>query len=308
MKHFQIANSSEGMEKALAQLSCIDFEHTLFCLEHKELYCWPFLKFSIEQEWKVWLESAWKVRSIRHPRQKSDATCSARIADYSTRNHGKARLWVPDQQAIVELRELLVARDRLIQIKHKLEVPIKEAKAMGNETVYNIQLSASREIISVTKNQIKEIERKIDQTLVDTPDLETNFALVCSIPGVGRYTGLFLILATHNFTKFENARRLACYCGVAPFPYSSGSSIKGRNKVSHYANKKPKQMLHMAAMSSIRFNPDLNAYYHRRCEEGKHKMLLLNNIRNKLLHTVFAVVKRRTPWKPKFSGTEENLG
>ena len=84
--------------------------------------------------------------------------------------------------------------------------------------------------------------------------------------------------------RYDNAKQLACYCGVVPFDYSSGTSIKKRSRVHHMANKTLKKQLHLCAMSAIQNDPELKAYYNRKIEEGKPKMLVINNVRNKLIH------------------------
>ena len=105
-----------------------------------------------------------------------------------------------------------------------------------------------------------------------------------------------MIVFTDNFSKFENWRKFASYCGVAPFAYQSGTSIKRRTKVSHLANKKLKAIINMCAISAIQHNPEMKLYYQKRVEQGKSKMSTVNIIRNKLIARVFAVVKRQTPY------------
>lgn len=122
------------------------------------------------------------------------------------------------------------------------------------------------------------------------------FKLINSIKGVGPQTALFMIVYTNGFTKFKNWRKFASYCGIAPFPNSSGSSIKGRTKVSHLANKKIKSLFDLCAKSAIQYNREMKKYYERRIEEGKSKMSSINAIRNKLLSRIFAVVERKTPY------------
>ena len=78
---------------------------------------------------------------------------------------------------------------------------------------------------------------------------------------------------------------------MAPFPYESGISIKGRTKVSHMANKKLKTNLHLAALTGIKFDPELKAYYDRKVLDGKSKMSVVNAVRFKLLARVVSVVK-----------------
>ncbi len=91
------------------------------------------------------------------------------------------------------------------------------------------------------------------------------------------------------------------YSGVAPFEYSSGSSIRGRTKVNHMADKKMKSLLQMCALSAIKHDPQLKVYYQKKEKEGKNKMLIFNNIRNKIIQRVFCVVNRKTPFVNTFN-------
>ncbi len=98
------------------------------------------------------------------------------------------------------------------------------------------------------------------------------------------------------FTRYENAKQLACYCGVVPFEHSSGTSIKKRSKVHHMANKTLKKQLHLCALSAKTYDPELKAYFERKVKEGKPKMLVINNVRNKLVHRICAVIKKQQPY------------
>ena len=105
-----------------------------------------------------------------------------------------------------------------------------------------------------------------------------------------------MIAYTHNFTKFENARKFCCYCGIAPFENSSGTSLKGRTKVNPLANKMIKSLLNMGAMAAARNNTEFKSYYNNRVEKGHNKMSTLNIIRNKIVFRAFSVVKRGSPY------------
>ena len=105
-----------------------------------------------------------------------------------------------------------------------------------------------------------------------------------------------MIIATENFSKFENWRKFASYCGIAPFPHQSGTSIKRGNHVSSLANKKIKSMIHMCAIVAIQHNAEMKKYYESRVEKGKSKMSTINIIRNKLIARIFAVINRQTPY------------
>ena len=125
------------------------------------------------------------------------------------------------------------------------------------------------------------------------------YELITSVKCVGKVLATDLIVYTHGFTRMLDGKKLACYCGVAPFDYRSGTSIYGAPGTSNFANKILKYHLHMASMSAIRHHPEMKEYYQRKREEGKGKMTILNAIRNKLLHRIVAVVKRGTPYQER---------
>ena len=114
-----------------------------------------------------------------------------------------------------------------------------------------------------------------------------------SVAGISIITALHLLVYTHNFTRFSNAKKLASYAGVAPFEYTSGSSIRGKTQVHPIANKTLKTALHMVALSSIRQKGEMRIYYERKVKEGKNKMSIINAIRNKILHRVFSCVTQQ---------------
>ena len=100
-----------------------------------------------------------------------------------------------------------------------------------------------------------------------------------------------LLILTNEFKSINDPRKMACHCGVAPFTFSSGKSIRGRTKVSHRAHKPMKALLNLAARSAVSSPGELRDYYERKVAEGKNKMLALNAIRNKIIHRVFACVR-----------------
>lgn len=121
-----------------------------------------------------------------------------------------------------------------------------------------------------------------------------------SISGIGPVTASHVLVLTNEFKDFNSAKKFACYAGVVPFDHSSGKSIKGKARVSHLAHKGIKYLLHMAALSVIRLGGELSDYFIRKAATGKNKMLILNAIRNKLIHRIFAVVKNGIPYQQNY--------
>jgi len=94
---------------------------------------------------------------------------------------------------------------------------------------------------------------------------------------------------------------MACYAGVAPFEHRSGTSVRSRTRVSHLANKPLKSLLHMAALSAMQYNKDLQAYYERKVAEGKSKMLVINAVRNKLITRIFACIRDNRKYQENYT-------
>jgi len=129
-------------------------------------------------------------------------------------------------------------------------------------------------------------------------DLNKQYTLCTSIPGVGMQLATYMLIVTHGFSRFANSRKLATYAGVAPFPYQSGTSIRGKNKTSPLGDKSLKTLLHMGALSAVRNDNQIKMYYERKKAEGKNAMSVLNAVKNKLLARVMATVNRGTPFVP----------
>lgn len=108
-----------------------------------------------------------------------------------------------------------------------------------------------------------------------------------------------MIIATNEFKDISDPKKFACYAGVAPFEHTSGTSIRGKSRVSHKANKPMKTLLHMSALVAVNYNDDLKQYYQRKLQENKNKMSVLNAIRNKLIHRVFACVRENRLYQNK---------
>lgn len=115
-----------------------------------------------------------------------------------------------------------------------------------------------------------------------------------------------LIIYTHNFSAFDDSRKFASYCGVAPFEYRSGSSIRatvatGQTRISQYANKREKALLTNGASSAIQHDEEIRCYYQRKINEvvphrEKPKMVVVNAVRAKLINRAFATIKRGTEY------------
>jgi len=235
-------------------------------------------------------------RSLGLVRGKNDKIDAQRIAEYCFRRRDDIHRTVLPSKELLQLKSLLSMRDRMVVNRAGYITTVKELKSLFGAKENKDICQAQENVIAALSKSIKSLEEKIDRIIKNNTEIYTLYKLVTSIKGIGRIVAINLIVVTNCFTSFETSRQLACYSGIAPFEKQSGTSLNARSSVSHYANKKLKALLNLSANSAAQTDHELRAYYARRVQQGKSKMSTLNIIRNKLLHRVFAVVRRKTPY------------
>ena len=286
--------------KWLSKQSKIKRDEWLFCGEHTGLYSRGLSNFLFKKNLNIWLENPLQIKCCSGiKRAKTDRIDSQEIARYAMRYIDKFTAYKPANKEVEALRLLSSYRNRLVKMKVMLEVSAKEMRRVisHNETSRLIFDDSNREIERI-KKRIDAIENKMHKTII-TSELKRNYLLINSIKGVEIITAVSMIIHTNNFTSFENERQLACYCGCAPFPNESGTMKKG-DRISRLANDELKVLLTQCARSAAQYNPELQAYFQRKIAEGKSHRLVINNIRNKLIQRIFAIIKSGIPYMENY--------
>lgn len=307
--HYQLfENSEQGCKKMVKWIKKTypKTQEWLICGEYTGIYTMTTAYVLNEQNIDLWLENPMQIKlSSGINREKSDRVDSRQIALYAGRFEDRMKLYHPQGDVLLKVRELVRHKDRLTKVKTQLMVPANEIKRVRKDCeVATCINQSSKEIVLIVEKEIRDVERQMMFLLKSDPELQRLYKLVTSVVGVGMQTAVYLLIHTTGLTSFANARQLACYCGVAPFVKRSGTSIKGKTRVSHIANKKLKTLLHMCALNAIKFDPILKQYYERKLEEGKHKMNVLNNVRNKLIHRIWAVVHSDEEYDKNYNQVE----
>jgi transposase len=294
--HFKTSNNNKGFKQWIEWALQFGHKDELWVImEHTGYYSYQFELFLHEHQIRYTKVSAIEIkRSVGLVRGKSDKTDATIISRYGWMNRDELQVQPLSAAVITELKDLINLRDKLVKDRSGYKARMKEQQATRKYNKTHIQIKIQTRKIKQLTTDIKEVEQAIKELIKQNEALNNNYKLLVSIKGVGFVTAVYMLAYTENFTKFANSRKFSCYSGIAPFEHSSGTSIKGRNRVSHYANKKAKQLLNLAASVAIQHNKELKTYYERRVSEGKSKMSALNIIRNKLVDRMFAVVKRQT--------------
>lgn len=295
LTHRQFNNDEQGMEQLMQWLKTLEvnFQQALFCMESTGLYCFVLTEFLAQNGIATWIEHAAQIKKAGAlDRGKNDKVDSRRIALYAFRNVDRVRLWKPTSATLQKIRHLAALRERLVDTKKRLVTPIQEFEQASNAQMAKLLQRTIKSTLAALDKDLKNTESKIIEIVNEDENLKGLFALITSVVGIGFVTAINLLVYTNGFTQMKDARKLACYCGVAPFENASGTSIRGRTKVHFMANKKLKCNLHMASLSAVKLDGDLKAYYERKVSEGKNKMSVLNAVKCKLLARVVAVVNK----------------
>jgi transposase len=231
-------------------------------------------------------------KSMGMQRGKTDKIDSLRIAEYGYEKREKLKRHKACPAAITKLKLLLTQRSGFVDNKKAHEHRLRELKAMMDVKAGDVVLRSYQQAIDFAQRMIAKTEAAITKLLNEQQAMNKTFELLTSIPGIGKVNAWQTIASTENFERFANARAYGAYIGVVPYEHSSGTSIRGRSRVSQMANKGLKADLSMAARAAVLHDEEMRAYYQRRAAMGKKHMSIMNEVKFKLVLRMFAVVNK----------------
>lgn len=267
------------------------------CIEHTGIYSLRLARFLRSRQVAFVLESALRIkRSIGLQRTKTDQADALAIAQYAARFHQQHKTRSLPVASLLQLQTLLSLRSRLVRYRHGLMVSANELSNAIEDEFTDVIQNHTRPVCEQINVELRKVDQMIAQLIQNEPELKRIDALVRSVKGIGPIISAYLLVYTNAFTAFHKARALACYIGVVPFMHRSGSSIRRPDRVSFLANRKLKALLSTAAVVAVQHDPQIRAYFNRQLERNKTPGWIYNAVKNKLVHRIFAVVKRGTPY------------
>lgn len=300
--HLVIENNPNGFKKMISWIKekKMTPQEVLICMEHTGVYANALVQFLEKKDITYCRVSALEIKkSLGITRGKADKVDAFRIAQYA---YEKRESLTPSKlppQNIIVLKELLTERKGYVcsitQYKQrKDEIAVHQGKK---------SMKRKNQTIDFLEKKVKEIEDDILKIIQEDPELMKNFAFVISVIGIGFINAVSFLAYTNNFRDFTNPRAYACYISVAPFPYSSGTSIRKRTSVSKIGRLELKGILTMAARSAIIHDPELRRYFKRKFNGKKgpesNYGQVLNAVKFKLICRVFAVVRKQEKYVVK---------
>jgi len=298
---FQSENSNKGIKSFIKELKSKgikDLSEVLFCAEHTGIYNNHLVYFLNEKGGTIWLESAMHIkRSIGLQRGKNDKVDAQRIALFAYKNREDAKIFEVPREVIIKLNYASKLRSHLLKTINGFGVQIKEIEKFEGKEVAKKFKTNCKETLKALKSDLKDVNENIQNIIKSDDRLNQLFTIIKSVDGVGNVIATEVIISTNEFKNINDPDKYACYCGVVPFDHLSGTSVRGKPRVSSMANKVLKTLFHMAALSVIHREGEFKIYFERKIKEGKNKMSVINAIRNKIIHRIFACVRDNRPYQ-----------
>ena len=269
-------------------------EDGILCAEHTGAYGDLLVYLCNQAGIPIALVPGYNIKhSLGLVKGKSDSLDSRRIRKYGERFTDKLVFSEYDEECIVELKQLYTLRSQLVKARKAL---LASDTGRNHLPIQSVSVhNHLQSVLSGLNTEIVAIEEEIETLIEADHDLNENYKLVKSIKGIGPVIATDLLIKTGNFENIDTARRAASYAGVCPFPNTSGKMV-GKSKISRFGDKKLKSLLYMGAKSALKHNKEYQLYYQKKKSEGKPHYLIMNNISNKMLRTVYSIVQNKIPY------------
>ena len=293
--HRKFDNNRKAFKQMVSWLKTFaNVDQVLVCMEHTGIYGLPLWEYLGAQKIPFVVESGLQIKhSMGVRRSKTDKADAEVIARYIQTHHRKARLFEVPAKVITRLKVIFGYRERLVKVKKQLAVADKEISSFLSSELCKEVHQDTRGLIKTIDDRISKAEKIILSIIMSDPEVKRIYELINSVPGIGLITATYIIIVTRNFTRINSSRQLSRYGGMSPEKNDSGT-IKRKAKVSRIGNKKLKALLSNCVSTNLRYDVETKEYFQRKLIQGKQEGVIINNLKNKILHRVYAVVNRGT--------------
>ena len=293
-QHLVVKNDLNNIAKFLESIS----REALVVAEHTGVYGDLLLFLCNQTGIRISLCSGYSIKhSLGLRKGKTDKIDAARIREYGERFYDKLSETKINNELMSELQELYSLRSLLVKERKIILTRLKGSKKKPMVSIYANKISTR--FADQLSKEINDIELQLLKVISSDKELEKNFNLTISIKGIGPVTACALMIKTANFKRITTAKKAASYAGICPFPNASGQMVK-KSRVNPMSDKGLKSLLFMCAKSAVAHNKEYRLYYLKKQLEGKPHYLIMTNVANKLLRTVYKVIETGIPWDPNY--------
>ena len=266
------------------------------CLEATGTYCDPLAAYLHERGHVASVVNPAAIKAYAQSvlsRTKTDRVDAALIARFCAERRPPA--WTPPAPELRELQALVRRLDSLVEMR-----TMEENRLSSGISVEAVRASVE-ELIAHLCEQIKRTEALIRDHIDSHPGLKRQRELLDTIPGVGEATAAALMAEVPDFSQYKSARQVAAFAGLVPRERQSGSSIKGRVRLSKIGNARLRKALYFPAVTALRCSPFFQEWAEGLRQRGKSKMAIIGAVMRKLVHLAYGVLKTGKPFDPEWA-------
>ena len=292
-KHKKFRNNASGFKDLSVWLDRLKAEGLHVCMEATGTYGETLAQYVYDAGFRVSVVNPARIKGfsqgelMRTKTDKSDASLIARFCLAMAPS-----LWAPEPNEIRLLRDLSRRYESLLEMRQQ---EVNRLDVIGSELKVDIEKH-----ISYLDTSIAETKKKIRDHIDNNPDMKHKKELLESIPGIGEVTINVVLSEFSDIYRFDSAKYLASFIGLAPRHRLSGTSVRGRASMSKIGNAKVRKAFFMPALVAMQYNPVLIEMRKRLLKAGKPKMLIVGAVMRKLIHIIYGVLKNNQPFNPDY--------
>ncbi len=289
-------SSIEGFEESEKWFHTqgITLENSVFCMENTGVYHESLCYYFHRKGFQLSVEAPHKAKRTFDSESKTDDIDAQQLAEYAYRFFDKLSWWQPQTEIVAQVETLLGLRE---QFSKQLTADKNTHKAYRRKVVKTpMALEMLEANTKALTRQIQQIDQELKRLLNYDDKIRSKVKLVKTIKGVGLLLMANLFVFTNGFQDPFNSKKMAARLGISPNSFQSETSVKKKDASRQQGNSRIRKLLYLAAMSLKTHSPKFNKYYQRKFDEGKPGKLILNNIENKLLHIIGAVLRDDKPF------------
>jgi transposase len=294
LKHKVFTNNQEGLETLLAWLHKQNVDHVHVCLEASSTYGDELATSMHDAGHAVSIVNPARIKGFAQSelmRTKNDKVDASLIARFCLAMHPEP--WTPAPPEMRRLQSLVRRIDTFISMR---------TQEMNRIDVSHESIRSSlMNHIAYLDKEIEGLRKQIAAQITDDPNLTAKRDLLKSIPGIGEATIAAILAELHMFEGCDKVEKVVAFIGLAPRQFISGSSIKGKPRLSKIGHARLRKALYMPALVSIQFNPIIQTFYHRLKGKGKNGKVVVCAIMRKLVHLIFGILKSGKPFDPNYT-------
>jgi len=268
--------------------------NSLLCLENTGVYGESLSYYLLSKGYFVAVVPPLQAKKSFTTLTKNDRIDARQLAEYAFRYRDRLSPWKPLEPVLEQIKVLYSAREHFT----RQLIANKNALTAIRKKVVQTQLAndSYQAMIKQLTDRIEALDEEIENLVDANPTFKRLSDLADTAPGVGKLLANTLMVMTAGFTADLDHKKFCSRIGIAPHEHQSGTSVCYTPRSVGHGDARARKLLHLAARSIATHNEEFRRYYLKKLAQGKDKKLILNNIANKLIKMIFAIVRSGTPY------------